>query len=263
MLRVAECQPDLGSICVFHTPIRRSAGPGAWRGCDTPEGYAGGPTVQPVGGLGFWVGRVLQFLASALVGKECGQLVVCGLWDSAVSRVAASWRILQDSVTWNSRHCRSSVQPVGGSCRLRIRRIRASWRILRAGQLVKLGLGDRRGSPRDPPFAGWGGCASWRIFSDGWWLEGSGKAQPKFWGAAPADFLYGEKIHGFVCKLTNPIVNRVPPGVKPPLWGLLWKSSSRIGRWTYKRGINPRRLGDWGTLSPGLPKSLHAGLGWP
>lgn len=35
MLRVAECQPDLGSICVFHTPIRSSAAPGAWRGCDT------------------------------------------------------------------------------------------------------------------------------------------------------------------------------------------------------------------------------------
>jgi hypothetical protein len=91
-----------------------------------------------------------------------------------------------------------------------------------------------------------------RIFLDSWWLEGSGKAQQKFWGDAPADFLYGENIHGFVCKLTNPIVNRVPPGVKPPFWGLLWKSSSRIGRWIYKRGINPRRPGDWGTLSPGL-----------
>ena len=235
--------------------------PGAWRGCDTPEGYAGGPTVQPVGGLGFG--------ASFAISSQCAGWErvwpVGGLrtFDSAVSRVAASWRILQrlvNSVTWN---CRSSVQPVGGSCRLRIRRIRASWRILRAGQLVKVGLGDRLGSPRDPPFAGWGGCASWRIFLDSWWLEGSGKAQQKLWGDAPADFLYGENIHGFVCDLTNPIVNRVPPGVKPPLSGLLWKSSSRIGRWIYKRGINPRRLGDWGTLSPGLPKSLYAGLGWP
>ena len=39
------------------------------------------------------LGRVLQFLASALVGKECGQLVVCGLL------------ILQSA----------GLQPVGGS----------------------------------------------------------------------------------------------------------------------------------------------------
>jgi hypothetical protein len=150
LLRVAECQPDLGSICVFHTPIRRSAGPGAWRGCGTPEGYAGGPTVQPVGGLGFW-GWASFAISSQCAGWE-RVWPVGGLrtLDSAVSRVAASWRILQrlvNSVTWNSRHCRSSVQPVGGSCRLRIRRIRASWRILRAGQLVKLGLGRSAWEP--------------------------------------------------------------------------------------------------------------------
>ena len=48
--------------------------------------------------LGF--GRVLQFLASALVGKECGQLVVCGLGGILAGlqplpiHCAASWWIL-------------------------------------------------------------------------------------------------------------------------------------------------------------------------
>jgi len=32
LLRVAERQPDLGSICVFHTPTEGPAAPGAWRG---------------------------------------------------------------------------------------------------------------------------------------------------------------------------------------------------------------------------------------
>ena len=102
MLRVAERQPDLGSICVFHTPIRSPAAPGAWRGRVTPGGIRWGLKISASWWLADWEWEAVRTVGGCLwrslrPGRQnpkssyeahSGQLVASGLGISSADHVA-------------------------------------------------------------------------------------------------------------------------------------------------------------------------------
>lgn len=80
MLRVAECQPDLGSICVFHTPIRSSAAPGTWRGCETWRDMLAPSEFRQLVAWGLGRGQRNGQLVSLLTDSPVGGLGMDSWW---------------------------------------------------------------------------------------------------------------------------------------------------------------------------------------
>ena len=95
MLRVAERQPDLGSICVFHTPTEGPAAPGAWRGHGaTGVGEGEG---EGLGGFGgavgcIWRCQVHGHRGEAATGRFPGGRPTRPPGTRKEGDVVASWR---------------------------------------------------------------------------------------------------------------------------------------------------------------------------